>query len=241
MRQPTHRKTRSERFRSFHNLLNLGADGIEEFRKAVASTGPSLMPPGRRALLVCKAINNLDLIDQVEDILEDVVFPANDECRKSRMSAEDYYSLLSEFIQNEDDTYWPKKYKEKWIQFREPLLALFKDARLSREAKARFLLEARPNRVRKLRLFTEVRPVFDDEDVTLHFDVVTNTLGVDYKSNNEIHTMYFSLDADDLEYLERQIARARQKNDIIKSTYGGPDKPTLLVEEPNRKTSESEG
>jgi hypothetical protein len=239
MRQQVHSKTRSEKYRSFSALVSLGADGIERLCEAIASTGPSFAPTGRRALLVCKAIGTLDLISQVEGILEDVVFPAHDLRRRSRMSAEDYYSVLTEFI-NEDD-YWDTDFKDKWSQFRDPLVSLFKDDRLSREAKARFLLDTRPNRVRKLRLFTEVRPVFDDEDVALHFDIVTNTLCIDYKSNNETNTMYFSLDSDDLDYLESQIARARQKNTIIKSTYGNSEKPTLLVEERNRTTSESEG
>jgi hypothetical protein len=95
--------------------------------------------------------------------------------------------------------------------------------------------------VRKLNIFTDVRPLFDETGTKVHFSIVTNTLYVRFMSNDEPATMYFSLDSGDLDDLESQIAKAKRKNGTVNHLYKGIGVPILAVEDQDRPIESSEG
>jgi hypothetical protein len=106
---------------------------------------------------------------------------------------------------------------------------------LAQEAKARVLLGTRPNPVQKLTIFVDLRPLFDDAGEAIHFDVLTSTLCVEYNTGNQNTVTYFSLDSDDLDELEKQIARARRKTKAIEERSREAGFPLLKVKGQDRQ------
>lgn len=72
------------------------------------------------------------------------------------------------------------------------------------------------NLLNNVRIFTEVRPIFE-EKIDEEFDaaVVTHSMRLSYVANNELREAYFTMDTSDLAAMQAQIERALTKGDAM--------------------------
>lgn len=186
-------------------LLELEPDRIVQIFRALETTGPVLIHPSARAILVDEVMGD-DAVDHLDDILRFAVFPFHTLRQQSDLSASDIYSIIEEEMsQIESD------YEQKCNDRKQELIALFDSAVLATEGKARGLIRARPNLVQSARIFTDVRPVFNEtrDQITAH--AIINTLRIRFLDGSDSKTIHLSIDPDDLEDLEEQIKRAQRK------------------------------
>jgi predicted metal-dependent hydrolase len=225
---------RKESLEAITLSLSLGREGILAINNALSATGPALKSPRLRATAICEQTDGEVSRADVERVLERFVYPTHDLRQHTGLSAEETYSALEEAIGDSPaDSVVDIKL---WRELKNEILALLGNEILAREAKARILLETRPNRVGKLSIFVDLRPLFDDAGDAIQFDVLTNTLCVEFKRDNQNSVMYFSLDSDDLEELAKQVERARRKTKAIEERSRRCDIPLVKVKYRDRQT-----
>lgn len=216
---------------ALRSLLDLGHDGIVALCKALTETGPVLAGAGLRAKLVHPLMNNPDAVsvEEIEDILMGAVYPIHNLQYIHELPPETLYAEMTQAIKKMDD--WPEVYAAKWTEMRDDLLALSKLEVLGIETKGAELLRDRANRVRSLRLFSDVRPLFTDQRDKIQANVLTNTLCVHYieGSAGRRRTAYFSLDPEDLTDLKEQVEKAEQKNQLIIEQHKAQEMLTLML------------
>ncbi|MEW4568513.1 hypothetical protein AB1L88_11670 [Tautonia sp. JC769] len=226
---------------AIRSLLDFGEEKIIGITQFLGESKPSLAPTEIRALQISEGLNDSTLIPSLETILSEFVYPVHDLRHALELSPDDLFLTLSESLSTLKPEQWPAEYAKKWERTREAIIRLFANSLLQREAKAKSLLAMRPNRVQKLSIFTDVRPVFDDPGHELYFDIVTNTLCLEYMSNGSISTMYFSLDSRNLKELQLQLERARSKGRLISELHSKLGLPALEVEENDPDQDSVEG
>ncbi len=194
-------------------LVGLGDSGVESLKQALETTGPILVPPRTRAVLVSEALPGDDAadVDQIEMILIFALMSLHAVQSQLKVSSQELHGMVALALNEE--------LSGKWRQLEAPLVALLDSDVLRVESKARWLLRQQPNPIESARILSDVRPVFDEPREHLTVSLVLNTLRLRYDDGSDSRTMSFALDDDLLEDLEQQIARARRKNAILREQY----------------------
>jgi hypothetical protein len=207
--------------------LSLGRNVLSAVNDAISASGPALKSPKVRATDICERSKDKVARGDIERVLERFVYPIHALRQNTGLSAEETFLALDEAIRESlpdtsvDLTLWNESKSE--------ILALLENDTLVREAKARALLDARPNRVRKLSVLLDLRPLFNETGDHIFFDVLTHTLCVEFIKDNQASVMYFSLDSDDLEQLGKQVERAKGKTTAVEARSRECDLPLVKV------------
>lgn len=200
-----------------HSLLALGAEGIDAFRNALDQTGPTLVSPRERAVLIHEASGAKGEVDDIERIFAYAIQPLHTLRVQLETSPSGLHAIIARGAERETESQWAPADLQKWSEFKPQIVALLGSEVAMLEAKAAALLRARPNTVQSVRVFSDVRPVFDDAREEIKVSLVTNTLRVRYFNGTESRTIHLSMDPSDLDELEKQISRARQKNERLRA------------------------
>lgn len=200
-----------------HLLIALGAGGIEAFHNALEQTGPTLVSPRERAVLIHEALGAKGQVDDIERILAYTVRPLHTLRAQLETSPSGLHAIVARSAEREPEPKWDPGDLQKWSEFKPQIVALFGSEIAMLEAKAAALLRARPNTIQSIRVFSDVRPVFDDEREEIKVSLITNTLRVRYFNGTESRTIHLSMDPCDLDELDKQVNRARQKNDRLRA------------------------
>lgn len=92
------------------------------------------------------------------------------------------------------------------------------------------------NLLRKARIITDLRPLFDDEGEKVEGGVVTHTLRIAYSSDDGGHEVSLALDIKDVEKLHEQCERAIKKANTIKDEFvQSTGKPCLISGESEKR------
>lgn len=220
-------------------LLQLGAEGIDAFREAIETTGPSLLAPGPRSVLIEEAMPS-GVAVETERILVYVLHPLFMVQQGLEISPEELHSSVGDTLQRAKEGTWESSDTAKWQALKQPLLKLLSSSVAQIEAKALALLRQRANRVQSLKVFTDTRPVFDELRETVAAVLVIDTLRIRFQDGSESRVMHFSLDPSDLDELETQITRAKKKHQGICKSNKQLDAPTLMVARDINQHSDSE-
>jgi hypothetical protein len=82
-----------------------------------------------------------------------------------------------------------------------------------------------------MRVFTDIRPVFNEEGDTILQSIITHVLSLDYHENETHHVIQFSLDAIDIKNLKEMLIRAEKKGMTIKRDLKSLAWPTTVFRE----------
>lgn len=85
------------------------------------------------------------------------------------------------------------------------------------------------NLLRKARIITDLRPLFDDEGENVEGAVVTHTLRVSYSSDDGNHEVSLALDLQDVKKLREQCDRAIKKAHSIRDEFVQSTKKPCLI------------
>ena len=203
-----------EGLRGIRLLLDLDADRLNALLRAIEATGPVLMASEARAVLIEEALEG-DHIDHIVDILATAIQPLHILRQQTEMSAAAFYATIGASAARSGAPHWNQESDNRWMELKPQLVALLDSKALSVEAKAFRLIRARPNVVQSLRIFSDVRPIFDESRKRVVAQAIINTLRVRYLDGNDSKTIHLSIDPDDLNDIEEQVRRAIQKNNEI--------------------------
>ncbi len=221
-------------------LTELGKDGIRDLSVAFEKTGPTLLSPGDRSVLVYEEMKQAVPLEQIACILEDALLPINALRAQFDITPSSLFSILTAGLEDDRSGNWDDGLQAKWTGAKSEILAFLSLRTLSIERKAWELLEDRPRWVQTLRIFSDVRPVFDDLARTIDANVLVNTLRIRYVDGQHSRIIHLALDPKDLDVLEEQIKRARQKNLLIRERNERDGIPTLLLSSENPKLATDE-
>lgn len=68
------------------------------------------------------------------------------------------------------------------------------------------------------KIVTDIRPAFDNENLSTDTALIVHNLKIGYHKNDRNEEMYLALDSNDLDELKKHIERAKKKEEKIKDT-----------------------
>ncbi len=84
----------------------------------------------------------------------------------------------------------------------------------------------------RTKIYSEIRPVFNDSADAIVQCVVSHVLTLVYHDGHSHHAIQFTLDANELAKIREQAERAERKAAVIKKEFGGMSWPTSIFREP---------
>lgn len=109
--------------------------------------------------------------------------------------------------------------------------ALGEDSAFATLDKATELVYSHQNVLREVRILTDLRPVYDKAASKIVRMVVTHLLRVDYLDGSSAERLYIAIDAGDLEKLEEQCTRAKDKAAVVAKSLENMPWPTSVIGE----------
>jgi hypothetical protein len=209
-----------EAFSAFKKLIEFGPSRIATLLEALRQTGPTLEPAGLRAFSASEKMGDKNLSDDIEAILRDVVFPIRRTMHRNGLSAREMVSGLSAAIEqissseSQEDGF-SKAEALKWAECEDAISELFDSETMKIEGKAEALIDARGNRIFEINLYSDLRPLFDDEAENIQANLLTNTLVLRFNGGGRPRTETFALDPASLKELRVQVDRALRKNALL--------------------------
>jgi hypothetical protein len=206
--------------RGMELLVSRGAEGIRSLCDALDQTGPSLVPNRQRGILINEALGGTGSAREIELILNSVVYPLRMVQYQLDKTSSQVHAVVSEFIEDElvkkNNTVWSQGLLDNWNRLREPIIELLASKSATTETKTIRLLRSRANQFREVQIFSDSRPLFDDDCENIDASLITNTLRIAYRDSTRTKVIQFSLDPKDLEDFEKQIKRAKKKNERLR-------------------------
>lgn len=204
-------------------LFAHGAGVIESMHKCLDEHGPTLDQPGLRASSVADRMGKPELADVIEEAMRDGISP---------MLYSMYYFRVSpdEMIEELDSAFEKRAIESDtacWRDCREAFDSLIRSDTLAIEAKATNLLEERSNRVHRVHIYSDLRPLFDQSGDNVKARVLTNSLRIQFRAGEQFRTESFAMDPSDLQALQEQIERAMRKNRTLVRESSDDAVPTL--------------
>jgi hypothetical protein len=234
-----------EAYSAFKALIELGPNRIRQFTVALRDTGPALDAAGLRALAVGKKMDDMDLSENIETILRDVVFPIRRTMYQFNVSARDMVSGLGEAITQISSSEAPvegfgEDEAAKWAEVESAIADLLDSETMKIEGKAEALIDSRGNRVYRINLYSDLRPLFDSTGDQVRANVLTNTLVLRFNNGGRPRTETFSLDPASLKDLKDQVDRALKKNATLVKGGESQDIRVLVVRSDSDESGESQ-
>ncbi|MCI0703579.1 MAG: hypothetical protein L0241_21065 [Planctomycetia bacterium] len=84
----------------------------------------------------------------------------------------------------------------------------------------------------EMRIFTDLRPVFNEAGDSILQAVITHVLSIDYHDGTDHRVIQFNLDANDVKDLKEMCARAERKATVVKRDLRELPWPTTVFREP---------
>lgn len=230
-----------ETLESFCHLLDLGTDGIDRLCEGLLQSGPILASPRRRAELIREAVGEMPDVEILDLILDHsidfLLFHRLQVEEDLELEVEDaarvVYGVAKELLEEIPRKRFPEKYVSKWTQLEQNLLNLIELNVLRIEAKAFRLLSDRPNRVQSMCLYSDERPIFNNDGTEIEAKTLVNVLRLQSHNGPDTTVTYFSMDPDDLDELAEWIDRARTKNKSIIEQNEKNGQKTLRLDREN--------
>lgn len=201
-------------------LIEQREDGISAIGKALDQTGPALISNRKRAILINEAIGGNGSVRDIELILNSVVYPLRMIQFELEKSGSQIHAVVAEFIEDEiakqQKTIWTQELLDQWHQLKAPIVELLASKSVSTETKSIRLLRSRANQFRHVEVYSDCRPLFDDDVDKVEANLITNTIRVAYRDNMRSKVIHLSLDPKDLDKFEKQIQRAKKKNVLLR-------------------------
>ncbi len=202
---------------AFKRLIAFGPGRLRRLTDALRETGPSLDPVSLRAVSASQAMGDIDLSEDVETILRDVIFPIRHTMYRHSISADEMVSELSRAIELVSTSGREPKALDneeaiRWTECEAAISELLDSDTMKLEGKAEGLLDARGNRVFGIKLYSDLRPLFDEEAERVNANILTNTLVLRFNEGGRARTESFALDPASLKDLKDQVDRALRKN-----------------------------
>ncbi len=84
----------------------------------------------------------------------------------------------------------------------------------------------------RMKVFTDVRPVFNEAGDTIVQSIIAHVLSIDYHDGQDHHVIQFTLDAEDIADLKKECERAELKGSVLKRDLKQLAWPTSVFREP---------
>ena len=214
--------------RAIQALIKLGNDGVRSFGQAVERTGPILCSVRDRSALVAEEMAGTVAPSLIETILTEAIIPIRQIRTQSGIPVSEFFDKLTMSLDADKES-WNAADRESWLSLKPTIVELLASTVLTIEDKARELVAARPKWLQQIRIFSDLRPVFDDDTETIRAMVLVNTLSIAFNRHGKIEATFFDLDPIDLDRLSEQIERARWKNALLIQQDAANNLPTLNV------------
>ncbi len=136
--------------------------------------------------------------------------------RRLELPAAEFLTALDHTLTNQSPQKWRENHLDSWKAIVPHLSPFFEpDNFFAQVSKAFDLLSERPTLFQSARILTEFRPIFNEEQSRTLAVLQTNTLVLEYWDGQN-RTLHVSLDSSDLEDLQIEMNRARQKIGVVK-------------------------
>ena len=201
------------------NLISLGPDGIDALCNIAGALPLTLDAHG----LVGRLSDRLERDPGVIlSLVMGALMPLNHLRVTMKLETRDFLEVISNALVSENGKDWGAQEIAGWNAIVGRVGPLFeKDNVFSLTSKSYQLLFNRPNPVGKIKILSELRPVYSEDAASVKAFVLTKTLVVDYTDSETTKTIFLSMDMDDLKSLATEVDRARLKTETVFEELSG--------------------
>lgn len=161
--------------------------------------------------------------------MDNILIPLSGLRSDFRMPAPEFIELLTHLI-DEQKNKWYEANRDAWKRVSPSLGSLIgPDSYFAQLNKVYRLLVNRPALVDSMRVFTELRPVYDDEVTKVKAYLITSTLAVSYQEYGDQKRIHLTVDKQDLERLQEQVDRALRKIELLQKQVALLEVPSLIA------------
>ncbi|QDV24772.1 hypothetical protein [Aureliella helgolandensis] len=201
-------------------LLRCAGIGVEKLTKLAIELGDLVDPPLRPDLLLEEFTKLLGPEDA--EFLLDQLLSLSVSIRASDSKSVDVTQAIQNAIENAAD-------REKWDSIALCIQTLIDSAPIRLVTKAMELSYDHANLLRRGRILTDLRPIFDEEGSAVEAGVVTHTLRIAYVSDDGRHELSMALDLQDILKFKEQCERAIRKASTVRDMFTLSTKKPCLI------------
>ena len=187
---------------------------LEAVNSALLAVGPALHPE-RLESAVAKVLDQEAAVDVLRQLVS-----VSAVMRQHSLTATQVFQGLTRGLENvPTESKWLSEEIDRWTARRETLITLFDNQCVHVAAKALELSYDYANLLQSIRIITDLRPVFDDNALTIQGLVVAQTLRVAFDTGNDTQTLSIAMDLNDIKHLRKSCDRAIQKADVASDKF----------------------
>lgn len=143
---------------------------------------------------------------------------------------EGFIETLIYNIKNQAEENWKKKYLDKLVKISSKLLFFIKtDNSFYISQKSILLSNSHQNVFRDAKIFTDLRPVFNESGDDIFGTIVSHNFIVDYYERNNLKQIILTLDDSDLDKILKLCMRAKTKTNTISSMSNKLPGETIIL------------
>lgn len=193
-------------------LLALGSKGLTTLAQKIAGQKPTL----ELSALVRQWAPDLKVSrPTLRKAILSALMPLNQTRAAARYEAERFLAGVTESLEGQAPPEWQEQHLARWRELLPQLRPLFEPDNLFSLMSSGFaLLAGRQATLLDLRIAAELRPVYNEEGTKTRALLLTHTLVLEYVQDEQTCTLYLALDANDLQGLAREHARAKRQTGV---------------------------
>jgi hypothetical protein len=205
-------------------FTQLSKEELQSFAEALECEQPSVDGDSLANAISDKTKMALEIITSIISLLWSLAILQ----RRLGVSADSFTQILIDSLGDTEDSNWTSENTKQVVERKEWLTRFFTpDSLITFSAKAGELLVEQYNVFCRVRIITDIRPIFSEDANELQGFVPFHVLALKYHEEDETKTSYFALDYKDLATLKQQIDRAEKKEGLLRKRMG--EKGFLLI------------
>lgn len=206
---------------AFRDLALLAASS--ELLRKIASAMPQISRANGIKAVVAALEKATDTNAEKLSPVVSAVLALNGVRRNLRVEPDELIRLIDGAIGQQVGDEWKEKHLAGWRSAQEPLGSLLNaDSHLAVLEKATHLAYAYQNILTRVRLLTDIRPVFNASGDEVRRGVLSFMLSLDYQNGDSYQRFDFALDAEDIAELKRLCERAEKKAATLQKSLVWP-------------------
>jgi hypothetical protein len=207
-------------------LLELSEQESEILRQQLEKIPPCLT---KADILDNLKVNLEDFNKQTIDDIVDFLLSANDFRIHQNLTKNEIIESISSFVVTKKLSELPEGYDLDFVKSRLSVY-LGVEGQISLISKIRSIYSEHQKIYSSSRVFTEVRPVFDENIESIPAAIILHNLKVNYMEDNVSKSFSIVLDDSDIDTLISSLERAKRKRELIKTSL---NKAKLVFVEQN--------
>lgn len=205
-------------------LRDLGSPALERIVAQLDQLDGNILRPAQLSKAIAETISNEQ---GITDTLVRVVLSLRTLSGQTGLPTDEVLRAVRSSIERSSN--WSDDQMSAWLACEPVLAKLIASSAVRRVATAIDLAYEYAFLLRKVRILTDIRPIFDDQANRIEGAVVSHTLRLFYWGTDGDHQLSIAMDLNDIHQLAEQCQRAITKAECARASMGSLGVPAIIA------------